>query len=56
MVDKALSATNASEAAYGAPAYKQGLYDGIKLMSEVNQIVQDSGILSEQEFDCEKAI
>ena len=38
VVDKAISATNASGAAYGATAYKQGLYDGIKLMSEVNQL------------------
>ena len=38
MVDKAISATNASGAVYGATAYKQGLYDGIRLMSEVNQI------------------
>ena len=38
VVDRALSATNASGAAYGATAYKQGLYDGIKLMLEVKQI------------------
>lgn len=38
LVDKAISATNASGATYGATAYKQGFYDGIKLMSEVNQI------------------
>ena len=36
VVDKALSVTNASGAAYGSTAYKQGLYDGIKLMSEIN--------------------
>ena len=56
VVDKALSATNASGAAYGAAAYKQGLYDGIKLMSEVNQITQMEDILNKQNIDCEKAI
>lgn len=35
VVDKAISATNASGAAYGATAYKQGLYDSIKLMAEL---------------------
>lgn len=45
MVDRALSATNASGAAYGATAYKQGLYDGIKLMVEVNRISEASGVL-----------
>lgn len=53
MVDKAISAVNASGAAYGATAYKQGLYDGIKLMSEVNQIGRGDGILSGQKFDQE---
>ena len=56
VVDKALSATNASGAAYGATAYRQGLYDGIKLMSEVNQINQTGGILDKQDHDCEEAI
>ncbi|MBD5518766.1 MAG: hypothetical protein HDR07_09895 [Lachnospiraceae bacterium] len=56
VVDKAISATNASGAAYGATAYKQGFYDGIKLMTEVNQIGRDGGILNEQKFDCEKVI
>lgn len=56
VVDKAISAANASGAAYGAMAYKQGLYDGIRLMSEVNQISQGEGILNEQKFDCEKVI
>lgn len=56
VVDKALSATNASGAAYGATAYKQGLYDGIKLMSEVNQITHMEDILNKQDIDCEKAI
>lgn len=56
VVDKALSATNASGAAYGATAYKQGLYDGIKLMSEVNQFSRTDSILCEQGFDCEKVV
>lgn len=56
VVDKAISATNASGAAYGASAYKQGLYDGIKLMAEVNQISRDGGILNEQKSDCENII
>lgn len=56
VVDKALSATNASGAAYGATAYKQGLYDGIKLMSEVNQIGQDGDILDKQDIDCDNVI
>lgn len=54
VVDKALSAVNASGAAYGIVAYKQGLYDGIKLVSEVNQIGCDGGRLNWQRFDCEK--
>ena len=54
VVDKALSATNASGAAYGATAYKQGLYDGIKLMSEINRISEVGGILNKQDHDCEK--
>lgn len=40
VVDKAISAANASGAAYGAVAYRQGVYDGIKLMSEVEQVSQ----------------
>ena len=56
VVDMAISATNASGAAYGATAYKQGLYDGIKLMSEVNRISEDGSILSGQKFDDEKAM
>lgn len=56
VVDKALSAANASGAAYGATAYKQGLYDGIKLMAEVNQIGRDGGILSGLKVDDEKAM
>ena len=56
VIDKAISATNASGAAYGTTAYKQGLYDGIKLMAEVNQIGRDGGISSGQKFDCDKSI
>lgn len=56
VVDRALSATNASGATYGATAYKQGLYDGIKLMSEVKQIGQNGWVLNKQDHDCEKAI
>lgn len=56
VVDKAISATNACGAAYGATAYKQGLYDGIKLMAEVNQISKGDSILDKQDHDCEKAI
>ena len=56
VVDKVISATNASGAAYGATAYKQGLYDGIKLMSEVNQINRGGDILNELELDCKKII
>lgn len=56
VIDKAISATNASGAAYGATAYKQGLYDGIKLMTEVNQIGRDDGIPNEQGFDREKTV
>lgn len=40
VVDKAISAANASGAAYGATAYRQGFYDGIKLMLEVEQLSQ----------------
>ncbi len=56
LVDKALSATNASGAAYGTTAYKQGLYDGIKLMTEVKQINQVGSILNEQKLGCEKVM
>ena len=54
VVDKALSNTNASGAAYGATAYRQGFYDGIKLMLEVYQIIKYDDILNEQKFNCEK--
>ena len=56
VVDKAISATNASGAAYGTTAYKQGLYDGIKLMSEVSWISKVGGILGMQDHDYEKEI
>lgn len=54
MVDKAISATNASGAVYGATAYKYGLYDGIKLMAEVNRVGRDGVMLNGQKFDYEK--
>ena len=54
VVDKVPSATNASGAAYGATAYKQGLYDGIRLMPEVNRISREGGMLNEQKLGCEK--
>lgn len=56
VVDKAISATNASGAAYGATAYKQGLYDGIKLISEVKQISEDGSILRGQKLDDKKTM
>lgn len=37
-VDRVLSVTNQSSAMYGAAAYRQGFYDGIKLMAELEQI------------------
>ena len=55
-VDKVISATNASGAAYGATAYRQGLYDGIRLMLEVKQISQDGGILNKRDVEHEKII
>lgn len=38
IVDKVFTAINANGAAYGKVAYKLGLHDGIRLMSEVNKI------------------
>ena len=38
IVDKALSALNANGAAYGKVAYRLGLRDGIRLMSEANKL------------------
>lgn len=37
-VDSVLTITNRSSAIYGAAAYRQGFYDGIKLMTELGQI------------------
>lgn len=54
VVDKALSAANASGAAYGATAYRQGFYDGVKLMAEVNCISRDGDIVNEQGSDSER--
>lgn len=53
VVDRALSATNASGAAYGATAYKLGLYDRIKLMSDVNLIGQTGSILDKEDHRCD---
>lgn len=38
IVDGAISAANECGAAYGAVAYELGLQDGVKLMSELNEI------------------
>lgn len=38
IVDRALSTLNANGAAYGKVAYKLGLRDGIRLMSEANNV------------------
>lgn len=38
IIDRAISAANDCGAAYGAVAYKLGLQDGIKLMSELKEI------------------
>lgn len=38
IVDRAISAANACGASYGAVAYKLGFYDGIKVMSEIEEI------------------
>ena len=48
-VDKAISAANASGAAYGAAAYRQGFYDGITLMSEVKRISLINSVADKQE-------
>lgn len=48
VVDKAISAANASGAAYGATAYRQGFYDGIELMSEVNSVETKQGLIAEK--------
>lgn len=38
VVDKALTAANSCGAAYGAVAYRQGFFDGIKLMFELEKL------------------
>lgn len=38
IVDDAISAANHCGAVYGAVAYRLGLHDGIRLMSEVNKL------------------
>lgn len=38
IVDRAISTTNQCGAVYGIIAYKLGLHDGIRLMSEVNKL------------------
>lgn len=38
IVDRAISAANDCGAVYGAVAYRLGLQDGIKLMSEIREI------------------
>ena len=55
VVDKAISATNASGAAYGAVAYRQGFYDGAELVLEINRIGQGN-IVNKQDFESGKMI
>lgn len=38
-VNRLIAAVNQSGAAYGDAAYRQGLHDGIKLISELKQII-----------------
>lgn len=38
IVDRAISAANDCGAVYGATAYRLGLHDGIRLMSEVKEL------------------
>lgn len=38
IVDKVICAINANGAAYGKVAYRLGLHDGIRLMSEVHKL------------------
>lgn len=54
VVDKAISAANASGAAYGAIAYRQGFNDGIRLMSEVNQIDLMNNVTNKQKLIMEE--
>lgn len=37
LIDRAISATNQCGAIYGKIAYRLGMYDGIRLMSELNK-------------------
>lgn len=39
IVDRAISAANNCGAVYGAAAYRLGLHDGIKVMSEIKEIL-----------------
>lgn len=54
VADRVISAANASGAAYGATAYRQGFYDGVELVSEVNRIGQINNMVNEQDFDNKK--
>lgn len=54
VVDKAISAANASGAAYGATAYRQGFYDGIALLSEVKRISLTNSIADKKDLMIEK--
>ena len=54
VADRIISAANASGAAYGATAYRQGFYDGIKLISEVNQISLTNNIANQQNLIVDK--
>lgn len=56
VVDRIVSAANASGAAYGAVAYKQGFYDGVELVSEVNRIGQIGSIVNMKDFGSEEMI
>lgn len=54
VADRVISAANASGATYGATAYRQGFYDGIKLISEVNQISLTNNIANQQNLIVDK--
>lgn len=45
-VDKVLSAANFKGTVYGEAAYKQGFYDGMKLMSELHGLIQSDKTIS----------
>lgn len=40
IIDRAISANNHCGSMYGVVAYRLGLQDGIKLMSEINEIIK----------------